>query len=160
MAALSVQALARELGVTKGSFYWHFANRQALIDAVMATWEDVATEAIIRQVDSTAPTAEDRIRQLIEATFAPGEAYNAIESRIRQWAASDPAAATIVARVDGRRLTYVRDLLVDAGVPREAAAMRADLFYRALIGEWAWCSHGGPPLSRDALEHLAELVTT
>ena len=158
--AIAVQALARRLGVTKGSFYWHFESRRALLDAVLATWEDVATEAVIAQVDAATDTPGGRIRALIDATFGADDGYGDIESGIRTWAASDATAAQTVERVDHRRLAYVVELLVEAGVSPEVAATRADLFYRALIGEWAYRSHGGSPLDAAALGHLADLVTS
>jgi AcrR family transcriptional regulator len=153
-----INALCARLGVTKGSFYWHFESREALLFAVLAAWETAGTEDIIATVDATDREAPERLRLLLHTVFAPSSRNDRIEAAIRAWAASDPAAAATVARVDDRRLAYVRDLLQAAGASRAVATHRSAILYRTLIGEFTWRSHGGPTITAQALEQLYRMV--
>ncbi|MCH9682455.1 MAG: TetR/AcrR family transcriptional regulator [Deltaproteobacteria bacterium] len=153
-----INPLCARLGVTKGSFYWHFTSRDALLHALLEVWEQQGTESIITAVDGADTTAAQRVELLITTVFAEDPQTDRIEPAIRAWAANDENAAAVVARVDERRLAYVRDLLVATGLSRAVATHRSALVYRALIGEFTWRSHGGPPLSKRALAQLGRMV--
>ncbi len=158
--ALRVEPLAKSLGVTKGSFYWHFDDRQALHQAVMEAWEHLATEQIIKEVDASgAESAEDRLRTLAHLVFRGDPAGDAIEPAIRVWARTDPAVAEAAGRVDQRRLDYVSALLRDAGLEPELASQRAHTLYRTLIGEFVWRTSGGPTITAAELDDLADLLS-
>lgn len=158
--AVAVEPLARRLGVTKGSFYWHFPDRAALLAAMLASWEEGGTERIIRDVEAASDDAWDRITQLGRRTFGSDERANAIEAALRGWALVDDAAAAVVGRVDERRLAYVRELLEAVGVPPDRATDRAAITYRLLIGDFAWTGYGGQPLPWRALEDFLRLITS
>ena len=100
----------------------------------------------------------ERLRVLLHTVFAASIRKDRIEASIHAWAAADPRAAATVARVDERRLAYVRDLLQAIGHRRAVATHRSALPYRTLIGEFAWRSHGGPALGRKALEQLLHML--
>jgi AcrR family transcriptional regulator len=153
-----INPLCARLGVTKGSFYWHFESRDALLAAVLAAWETAGTEDIITTVDANDAPAAQRLRLLLSITFAESSRNDRIEAAIRAWAASDPNAAAAVARVDARRVAYVRDLLQATGLSRAVATHRSTLLYRTLIGEFVWRSHGGTALTAKALEQLCRMV--
>jgi AcrR family transcriptional regulator len=154
-----VEVLARALGVTKGSFYWHFADRRALLDAIAARWEVTATADIITAVEAGGGSGADRLRRLIALCFRGG-GIDRRESALRRWASSDDAVRPILARVDAARVGYVAGLLVDHGLDPATARMRARLLYLATIGEFTWTSHGGAPTPRRMLEALGELLLT
>lgn len=156
--ALRIEPLARQLGITKGSFYHHFADRRALHLAVLETWEQLGTSAIIDAVEGDAEDPASRFRALIDLVFRSDPTNDAIESAIRGWASTDPVAAAATKRVDERRIGYVADQLVDLGIPRRLATRRARLLYRALIGEFIWRSSGGPASTKKELDELAELL--
>ncbi len=153
-----VEVLAKELGVTKGSFYHHFAKRQALLDRMVVYWQKVATQEVIEQTNAVASSAEERLRNLAFFVFAEHPDADNIEGAVREWAVSAPEVARIVAEVDEQRIGYVAKLLRDAGVADETAMHRAHLMYRALIGEYTWRRHGGESLSQDALTDMVELL--
>ena len=155
--AVKVEPLAARLGVTKGSFYWHFADRRALLDAVLSAWEKQATANVIAFVDAKHSSPRERLKTLITLTTEVDEAAG-VEHAIRAWGAGDAAVRRRLVRVDGAREAYVRDLLVAAGLSRARATARARLLYLTLIGEFTWVSHGGAPSGRALWAELYGLM--
>ena len=135
--AIRAERLAQTLGVSKGSFYWHFADVPTLRAAMLAHWEDLATEQIIAAADSSGGDASLRLTLLIDmATSERADSYGgmATEAAIRDWARHDPAAATALERVDARRQDYVAGLFNEAGHDPAAANRAGRLLYAALVG--------------------------
>lgn len=156
--ALRVEPLAEHLGVTKGSFYHHFANRRALHVAMLDAWERRGTSDIIDDIDAVGSTPAERLRHLAHRTMQLGPTNDAIENAIRAWAATDDVAAAAIARVDERRLTYTAALLREAGMNPAQARRRARLLYRILIGEFVWRSSGGPAATRADIDDAVDLI--
>lgn len=152
-----VEPLAAQLGVTKGSFYWHFADRAALLDALLEDWEKRATASVIEQVDAASEQPQERLRKLVSLTTASSRAPNA-EQAIRAWGAHDLKVRRRLHRVDARREAYVASLLVDAGVCPELAAMRSRVLYLTLIGEYTRVAHGGAPTERAVWDRLVAMM--
>lgn len=135
--AIRAERLARTLGVSKGSFYWHFADVPALHAAMLAHWEAFATEQIIADTDAVGGDGQARLTRLIEiVTSDLSDPYGglATEAAIRDWARYDPQVAPCLFRVDARRLGFVAGLFRDAGLDQPKAARAARLYYTALIG--------------------------
>jgi AcrR family transcriptional regulator len=142
-AAVRVESLARALGVTKGSFYWHFPTRAAFLRAMLQHWEATATAAIITAVEQAGGTPSERLSRLVLST-APHPQAPATEQAIRAWGASEPAVRRALERVDARRAQYVRGLLIEHGIPPPLATERTRILALALIGEFARVAHRGP----------------
>ena len=135
IAAVAVETLARDLAVTKGSFYWHFRDRAALLAALLADWAAHATEPLLRRLEGAGTAPRDRLARL--AATVAGEGAGALDPAIRAWARHDPAAAAAVRRVDAGRLAFIAGEFRALGFAPADAATRARLFYLHLLGEHA-----------------------
>lgn len=127
---VKVEALARRLNVTKGSFYWHFADRDALLNAMLEDWRRRATIALIDRLEASRDTPQEKFRALLALPTAGNSMLNSdIELAVRLWGRRDPRAQTALTEVDELRLRYLTQLLVLAGVPDLNARARALVAY-------------------------------
>ncbi|MDH3596293.1 MAG: TetR/AcrR family transcriptional regulator [Rhodospirillales bacterium] len=131
--AVRVEVLAKALGVTKGSFYWHFKNRNALLEAVLDAWKARATNDVIAQVEERNGDARARLRSLFTIVL---ESDGRLDREIRAWAAKDSAALAAIEHIDRRRLAYLESLFLGLDFTPIEAAARARLVYHALIGQF------------------------
>jgi len=124
-----VEVLARRLGVTKGSFYWHFKDRDALLAKTLERWRRRATLTLVERNDRG--TAAERLRQILQLPLRGRQATQAasVELAIRLWGRGDARARATLEEVDELRLRYVSQAFVDAGVAVEEARARAVLAY-------------------------------
>lgn len=142
ISAVSVEAVARDLGATKGSFYWHFTDRGALVDEVLARWEDLETErliALVEQVDD--PT--ERLAKLLEVI-----AHRTTERSGERTLFADAAAlgiTEVVARASERRVAYTAQLLEAAGIDAADARRRAVIVVAAVVGYQQLVAGGWDP---------------
>jgi AcrR family transcriptional regulator len=128
--ALKAEPLAKAMGVSRGSFYWHFADIGAFHAAILKHWREVAAEQIIANVEAAAKD-QDPLALLLRRVF--GEKLT-LESAVRTWATVDTSARTAVQAIDQRRLGYVESLLKQSGLPAETARARAQILYWAFLG--------------------------
>lgn len=135
--AVGVEPLAKQLGVTKGSFYWHFKDRPALLRAILRTWRQRATMAIIERLEHSEKAPIDRLRHLMELPYSSPRARQAaqIDLAIRAWARRDELAAAAVQEVDRQRLSYIASQLRMLGFKEDEADVRAYLMYASQFAE-------------------------
>lgn len=131
--AVRVEPLAKLMGVTKGSFYWHFKNREELLTAIFRAWITLQTSGIIEQVEAKGGDAIAKLLYLFELAV---EDDGKVENSIRAWATNDAKIAPALAEVDQRRLDYTRDLFLQAGFDSFDAIVRARMAYYTLVGEF------------------------
>lgn len=129
-AALKAEPLAKAMGVSRGSFYWHFADIGAFHAAILKAWREVAAEAIIANVEA-ASGADNALAVLLRRVFSE---KLALERQVRSWAAFDATAGSAVHAIDRRRLDYVESLIRARGVAPEKAQARAQILYWAFLG--------------------------
>ena len=158
VASVRVEALAKELKVSKGSFYWHFQDRQALLDSVLEFWEQNGTLRIIEQVDKAESTPSARLWSLFQRVFGAPLELDAFEASVRAWAGQDAAVKKVVRRVDRRRLAYVSDLLVAAGIDEGEAKRRSELLYCTLMGEFLQRTYGKARIGKDTLRSFHAML--
>jgi AcrR family transcriptional regulator len=134
-AGLRVEALAKRLQVTKGSFYWHFKDRRALIDAVLDTWKD-GRILDIRKQTAAAPGGElAALRHTIEVySLVRNRKGLPIELAVREWARRDARAAAVVEEVDAERLVCAARLFERLGLTPAEAGARSVLLYAYVFG--------------------------
>lgn len=107
--AVSVERLATTLRVSKGGFYWQFTGRPELLDAMLDHWENTLVDQVIERVEEGGGDERAKLRRLFTEGSSPGRLLD-IELAVRDWARRDPAVAERVARVDNRRMAYMRSL--------------------------------------------------
>jgi AcrR family transcriptional regulator len=153
--ALKAEPLAKAMGVSRGSFYWHFADVHAFHAAVLEHWREVAVEQIIAGLEAS-PADQSPIKQLLHRSFSRRPA---LESAIRSWASLDPGARATVQAVDRRRLSYLEKLLAASGLASGIARARAQILYWAFLG-FALSEEPLPRARQTAvLDELIRMVT-
>jgi AcrR family transcriptional regulator len=128
--ALKAEPLAKAMGVSRGSFYWHFADIGAFHAAILKRWREVAAEQIIANLE-TASENDNPLPLLLRRAFA---GKLALENAVRTWATADPLARSAVQAIDRRRLGYVENLLRASGLSPEVARARAQILYWTFLG--------------------------
>ncbi len=132
--AVRVEPMARLLGVTKGSFYWHFKDRGEFLDGLLEYWETEMTEKISVHVVHAQGEPKKQLLALLEHIV--NEEINRYDAAVRAWALYDERAAEVVRRVDERRLAYVCQLFLDMGFSPEQADIRSRMSYHYVVGEY------------------------
>src|SRR5688572_6709115 len=133
VAGVRVERLAEDLGITKGSFYWHFRGRGELLEALLEFWAREMTEAEFERVQAVRGGLAARLRTLAEDVLDRG--MGRYDPAIRAWARTDRKVAAAVAQVDRRRVRALAGFFEEGGFAPAAARTRARLFYTFLLGE-------------------------
>jgi AcrR family transcriptional regulator len=128
--AVAVDRLAKRLGATRGSFYWHFTDRAALVTAALEHWEHENTTALIPALETIADPVE-RLRVLFREVYE--KPVDAVEIALA-CAGDQPLVGPVFARVTKARLDVLRRIFLDLGLPDSDAADRAWLGYALYIG--------------------------
>ena len=129
LASLSVERLATELGATKGSFYWHFKDRPALIEATLAEWEVRHTDRLIERA-SAMDDPRERLRWLFSVVFSEDAAVGIDTALLAD--VDDPIVAAALERVAAKRLGFIEAQYKTMG--SKAGSDRALLTYTAFVG--------------------------
>lgn len=138
--AVRVEPIARALGVSKGGFYWHFADRATFIAELLETWQRVGVDAVIERVEGEGGDARAKLRRLFgiamsgEVEGVRGSDLLRIDLAVREWAGRDKRVAARLRRVDNRRMAYMRSLFGEFCPEREAEA-------RSLLAFSVWIGH-------------------
>ena len=131
LGAITVESLARTLGVTKGSFYWHFATREALIKSAVDRWEQRDEEEVLTRVEPIAEPRE-RLRELFVRVSREAQSHIIYAALLQ--ASDHPLVQPVIERISRRRLDLLTLAYRQAGFDRRAAGHRARLAYTAYTG--------------------------
>lgn len=132
--AVRVDALAQTLGVTRGGFYHQFADRAALLDALLAAWESRSTDEVLERVEREGGDARTRATKAGLLTFSAE--LLPVDLAVRDWARRDAAVADRLRRVDNRRMDYLRSRIAEIrrGASADDVEATALLAFSLLIG--------------------------
>ena len=127
--SVRVEVLARDLGVSKGSFYWHFRDRGELLDKLLVRWEDGELDWLNGDDGASAAT---RWARFIERTASPERMR--MEIALRAWARGDERVATRVAAIEKRKARLIADVLRDIGFAETAAESWSEVVLLICLG--------------------------
>jgi AcrR family transcriptional regulator len=163
LAAVAVEPLAARLGTTKGSFYWHFPNREALLEAALTRWQDGHTTAVTAEVADASTDPVKQLRLLIKRVIETAEQDSIGVALLST--AEHPAVKAALAQVTEERVGFIAHLFTKMGFPPAAARQRALLAYSAYLGH-AQLAHSTPQLlpagraaRRAYLDHAVSTLT-
>ena len=155
--AVRVETLATALNVTKGGFYHHFRDRQALLDAMLDSWDATLVDRVIESTDRDGGDGRARLRRLFSAANA-GEDLLALELSVRDLVCRNRGVAERVRRVDNRRLGYLRPLFAEFCEDAADVEGRCLLVLTLFVGEaLVSATHGRrtrPSAAAAAVRHL------
>lgn len=156
--AVRVDALAQTLGVTRGGFYHQFADRSALLDALLAEWESRSTDEVLERVEREGGDARTRATKAGLLTFSAE--LLPLDLAVRDWARRDAAVADRLRRVDNRRMDYLRSQVAEIrrGASAEDVEATALLAFSLLIGNH-FIAADHPGRTRDEVaQHASDLL--
>ena len=133
VAGVRVERLAEDIGLTKGSFYWHFRGRGELLEALLEFWAREMTEAEFERISEVKGGLVPRLLTLAEDVLDKG--MGRYDPAVRAWARADRKVAAAVAQVDRRRVRALTGFFEEGGFAPAEARTRARLFYTFLLGE-------------------------
>lgn len=132
-----VDLLARELNVTRGSFYWHFRDREDLLRSVLQAWRRRATGQLTERLETARSDPREQLRDVISLPFRGRAAQRAanIELAIRAWGRRDVMARAFVDEADSSRIGYIAQIFSSLGFSISEARSRAFLLYSYVVAE-------------------------
>jgi len=156
---MRIEVLAKNFGVTKGSFYWHFKDRQDLVDGVLETWRDGRIRDIDKQTGASPGREREQLLHLIDVYGATRNRKGiSIELAVREWARRDTQAAAIVEEVDTWRLECTRQLFLRRGLSEDEAKSRSLLLYAYVFGQSLMACERYDPAVGELKRWIAELI--
>ncbi len=156
-----VDVLATQLQVTRGSFYWHFRDREDLLRRVLQAWSDRSTALLTARLESARDDPLEQLRDVISLPFRGRAAQRAarIELAIRAWARRDPMAQAALDASDASRLDYHASIFRALGFDGDEARSRAFMLYSYEVSESLLSRQGSPgdkAARRAFMERLAQ----
>lgn len=134
--SVRISTLCARLGVTKGSFYWHFGSRAELLAAILADWRRRMTLDVITRLSQVASSTDNILRNTLALIRKPRSARSsAVERSIRDWARTEVTAQAVLEEVDETRLRFFESLFLQRGFPPEEARLRGYAAYALMMGD-------------------------
>lgn len=155
--AVRVEALAKRLGVTKGGFYGYFADREALLAAMLDAWERESVDEVIDRVEREGGDPPARAQRAGLLTFSDDRLLP-IDLAIRDWARRDEAVAARLRRVDNRRMDLLREMISTFCSDADEIEARSTLAFCLAIGRHFLAADHGGRSRIEVLTHAADLV--
>ncbi|MET8876070.1 TetR/AcrR family transcriptional regulator [Nocardia sp. NPDC004604] len=154
--AVRIESLAQALGVTKGGFYGHFADRNALLEEMLDTWERESTDEVRAQVEREGGDPQTKIRRAGLLTFS--DERLPIDLAVRDWARRDPTVAERLRRVDNHRMEYARELFGAICSDPDEVEARALLAFCLAVGKHFLAADHHDRTRQDVVVRAADLL--
>jgi AcrR family transcriptional regulator len=155
--AVRIEALAKNLGVTKGGFYGFFSDRDALLQAMLDTWERESTDDVIDRIQREGGDPKAKIERAGALTFS-NDRLLPVDLAIRDWARRDPAVAARLARVDNRRMALLRDMIGTFCSDPDEVEARSLMAFCVAIGEHFLAAEHGDRTRAQVVARAADLL--
>ena len=157
--AVAVESLARRMGVTKGSFYWHFNNRESLLEQSLIRWEKHDATNLQTSL-SAIEDPRERLRSFFRRTGREKLTHNVYSSLCT--ASDHPQVEPLLERVAERRMKHIEKAFEEIGFDPQEASHRARLTYSAYLGFLQLQQqHQTPSLSSEAFEaYMTHVIAT
>jgi AcrR family transcriptional regulator len=159
--AVRVDVLAKRMAVTRGSFYWHFKDRQELLQAVLQAWREQTTENLTHRLETAHTDPQQQLRDVLSLPHRGRAAERAarIELAIRAWARRDDKVRRVVDESDASRIAYIAQVFSALGFAAAEARHRAVMAY-SLDVACSQLTRSGGVWDRDELLKSAEATLT
>ncbi|MBE1490571.1 TetR/AcrR family transcriptional regulator [Plantactinospora soyae] len=155
--AVRVEALAKSLGVTKGGFYGSFADRDALLEAMLDVWERESTDEVLDRIEREGGDPRSKIQRAGALTFS-SDRLLPIDLAIRDWARRDEGVAERLRRVDNRRMGLLREMIGTFCSDADEIEARSLLAFCVAIGEHFLAADHGDRTRAQVLVRAADLL--
>ena len=132
--AVKIGPLAEDLKVTRGSFYWHFRDRNHLLETLLSQWRGQSHEMFDRLVGGDAASGMEEFVRLVHLWIDESEFDPALESAMRDWARTSDDVSAVVKAVDEERIAYIKRIFLDFGYGEDEAFIRARITYFHQVG--------------------------
>ena len=132
--AVKIGPLAEDLSVTRGSFYWHFRDRNHLVEALLARWQARSHEMFHRLVGGDGASGMEEFVRLVHLWIDESDFDPALESAMRDWARTSDDVSAVVKAVDEERIAYIQRIFLDFGYGKDEAFIRARIAYFHQVG--------------------------
>lgn len=132
-----VEPLAARLGVTTGSFYWHFSGRDDLLEALIEDWMENNTQSFVRVTENEESGAEEMFTAFVDVWVQQRDFSPAYDSAMREWARTAPDVASVVRKVDRKRIGLLRSIFLKLGYDGDRAEVRSRIMYYHQVGHYA-----------------------
>lgn len=137
VAAVKIDTLARQLGVTRGGFYWFFKNRAALLAVLLEDWRATNTDPFRQVAIRTDLSADEKLIETAKLWIHETGFDPAYDAAVRDWARTSPDILSTVREVDDQRIHLFRDIYAEMGCDGAEALIRARVTYFHQIGYYS-----------------------
>jgi AcrR family transcriptional regulator len=149
--AVRIELLAQALGVSRGGFYWQFADRRALLEEMLDTWERRSVDEVIERIEREGGDARAKLRRLSGLAASSDELLR-IDLAVRDWSRREQTVADRLRRVDNRRMEYMRSLFGAFCPHEDDVEARCMVFYSLWIASHFVAADHGARSRADVLK--------
>ena len=157
--AVRIQPLARQLGLSRTSFYWFFKDREALLEALIQRWRDKNTGNLIQQTQAYAENITEAVLNLFDCWLDQALFDDAFEFAMRNWALQSAEVEAEIEQADQRRLQAIREMFEQFGFSDQEADIRARTIYLTQIGYVSMRTHESLAVRMARIEDYIRVFT-